>query len=194
MKQLAKAVTDQIVLRNEQANLNAKKIAAMLGKFLRFAPKGRIDELIGFLNFCANGAAPPEILTKLKKDNIVVKVDGFSELVREGKDYQQFTSLKKESKHLHERLVNKQGTWSALRCQAPVLNQKETADYLSRIQEIAKNQPNFKEVSPETKANEGDLVILDYDATVNGNSFKGGEGKNVQLTIGKDLFLKGFDK
>ena len=63
-----------------------------------------------------------------------------------------------------------------------------------RIKEIAKNQPNFKEVSPETKANEGDLVILDYDATVNGNSFKGGEGKNVQLTIGKDLFLQGFDK
>ena len=63
-----------------------------------------------------------------------------------------------------------------------------------RIKEIAKNQPNFKEVSPETKANEGDLVILDYDATVNGKSFKGGEGKNVQLTIGKDLFLQGFDK
>ena len=63
-----------------------------------------------------------------------------------------------------------------------------------RIKEIAKSQPNFKEVSPETKANEGDLVILDYDATVNGKSFKGGEGKNVQLTIGKDLFLQGFDK
>ena len=25
-------------------------------------------------------------------------------------------------------------------------------------------------------------------------SFKGGEGKNTQLTLGKDLFLKGFDK
>tara|TARA_A100001234_G_scaffold114840_1_gene100766 strand:- start:250 stop:1677 length:1428 start_codon:yes stop_codon:yes gene_type:complete len=63
-----------------------------------------------------------------------------------------------------------------------------------RIKEIAKNQPNFKEVSPDTKANEGDLVILDYDATVDGKSFKGGEGKNTQLTLGKDLFLKGFDK
>ena len=41
MKQLAKAVTDQIILRNEQANLNAEKIAAMLGRFLRFAPKGK---------------------------------------------------------------------------------------------------------------------------------------------------------
>ena len=63
-----------------------------------------------------------------------------------------------------------------------------------RIKEIAKNQPSFKEASPETKAKDGDLVTLDYNATVDGKEFKGGEGKNTQLTLGKDLFLKGFDK
>jgi trigger factor len=63
-----------------------------------------------------------------------------------------------------------------------------------RIQEIAKNQPSFKDVTPETKAKEGDLVVIDYKATVDGKDFKGGEGKNTQLTLGKDLFLKGFDK
>ena len=86
MKQLAKAVTDQIILRNEQANLNAEKIAAMLGRFLRFAPKGKIDELVGFLNFCANGIAPPEILHKLKKDKIIVKVNGSFVLSQDGND------------------------------------------------------------------------------------------------------------
>jgi len=63
-----------------------------------------------------------------------------------------------------------------------------------RIEEIAKNQPSFKEASPETKAKEGDLVTLDYQATIDGKEFKGSEGKNTQLTLGKDLFLKGFDK
>ena len=63
-----------------------------------------------------------------------------------------------------------------------------------RIKEIAKNQPNFKEATADTKAKEGDLIVLDYNATVDGNSFKGSEGKNTQLTLGKDLFLKGFDK
>ena len=63
-----------------------------------------------------------------------------------------------------------------------------------RIKEIAKNKPSFKEVSAETKAKEGDLVTLDYQATVDGKEFKGSEGKNTQLTLGKDLFLKGFDK
>ena len=63
-----------------------------------------------------------------------------------------------------------------------------------RIKEIAKNQPNFKEVSADTKAKKGDLVSLDYKATVDGKDFKGSEGKNTQLTLGKDLFLKGFDE
>ena len=70
----------------------------------------------------------------------------------------------------------------------------DTSETDKRIKEIAKNQPNFKEASPETKASEGDLVVLDYNATVDGKPFKGSEGKNTQLTLGKDLFLKGFDK
>ena len=63
-----------------------------------------------------------------------------------------------------------------------------------RIKEIAKNQPSFKDSTPETKAKEGDLVTLDYKATIDGKEFKGNEGKNTQLTLGKDLFLKDFDK
>ena len=63
-----------------------------------------------------------------------------------------------------------------------------------RIKEIAKNQPNFKDVDKDVKSKEGDLVVFDYKATIDGKEFKGGEGKNTQLTLGKDLFLKGFDK
>ena len=70
------------------------------------------------------------------------------------------------------------------------IDEKETD---KRIKEIAKNQPNFKD-TPEGKSKEGDLVVFDYTATVDNKSFKGSEGKNTQLTLGKDLFLKGFDK
>ncbi len=70
------------------------------------------------------------------------------------------------------------------------IDEKETD---KRINEIAKNQPNFKESKLDSKAKEGDLVIFDYNATVDEKTFKGGEGKNTQLTLGKDLFLKGFD-
>ena len=70
------------------------------------------------------------------------------------------------------------------------IDEKETD---KRIKEIAKNQPNFIDASDDTKAKNGDLVVFDYNATVDDKPFKGGEGKNTQLTLGKDLFLKGFD-
>ena len=71
------------------------------------------------------------------------------------------------------------------------IDSKETD---KRIQDIAKNQPSFKDAPDQTKAKDKDLVVFDYTATVDEKPFKGGEGKNTQLTLGKDLFLKGFDK
>ena len=69
----------------------------------------------------------------------------------------------------------------------------ENSESEKRIKEIAKNQPNFKDAPDQTKAADKDLVVFDYTATVDDKPFKGGEGKNTQLTLGKDLFLKGFD-
>ncbi len=63
-----------------------------------------------------------------------------------------------------------------------------------RIDQIAKTQKNFKDAGENYAAKVGDLVIFDYKATVDGKDFKGNEGKNTQLELGKDLFIKGFDK
>ncbi len=71
------------------------------------------------------------------------------------------------------------------------IDPKETDN---RIKEIAKSQKNFKDVEENTKAAEGNLVVFNYKATVEGKDFKGNEGKNTQLELGKDLFIKGFDK
>ena len=56
---------------------------------------------------------------------ILLRNNGISELVREGKDYQRADEFQIESTHLEGRLVNQNGTWSALWCQAPILNQKK---------------------------------------------------------------------
>jgi len=63
-----------------------------------------------------------------------------------------------------------------------------------RIDDIAKNQDNFKEKNENESSNEGDLIVFDYKATIENKNFEGGEGKNTQIVIGKDLFIKGFDK
>ena len=59
-----------------------------------------------------------------------------------------------------------------------------------RIKEIAKSQNNFKDVADEVKAVDGNSVIFDYKATIDGKDFTGGEGKNTQLILGKIYLLK----
>ncbi len=62
-----------------------------------------------------------------------------------------------------------------------------------KLKEIADQNKIFEDKNENEKAINGDQVIFDYSATVDGNKFDGSEGKNVQLELGKDLFLKGFD-
>jgi len=70
----------------------------------------------------------------------------------------------------------------------------EASETDKRIEEIAKSQNNFIDVADEVKAIDGNSVVFDFKATIDGKDFTGGEGKNTQLILGKDLFIKGFDK
>tara|TARA_A100001015_G_scaffold269812_1_gene321798 strand:+ start:48 stop:1421 length:1374 start_codon:yes stop_codon:yes gene_type:complete len=63
-----------------------------------------------------------------------------------------------------------------------------------KLKEISNQNKQFEDKKDNEKAKIGDQVVFDYSATVNGNKFEGSEGKGVQLELGKDLFLKGFDK
>ena len=63
-----------------------------------------------------------------------------------------------------------------------------------KLKEIANQNKQFEDKNEIEKAINGDQVIFDYSATVDGNKFEGSEGRGVQLELGKDLFLKGFDE
>ena len=70
------------------------------------------------------------------------------------------------------------------------LNEGEVTD---RVNDLAKNQENYKDKNENELSVKGDLVIFDYEATIDNQKFEGGEGKNTQIVLGKDLFIKGFD-
>ncbi len=63
-----------------------------------------------------------------------------------------------------------------------------------KLKEIAKQNKKFENKKENEKANTGDQVVFNYSATLDGNKFDGSEGKGVQIELGKDLFLKGFDQ
>jgi trigger factor len=62
-----------------------------------------------------------------------------------------------------------------------------------KLKELSEQNKQFEDRGENEKAIVGNQVIFDYSATVDDNKFEGSEGKGVQLELGKDLFLKGFD-
>jgi trigger factor len=63
-----------------------------------------------------------------------------------------------------------------------------------KMKEISEQNKQFEDKNENEKAITGNQVMFDYSATVEGNKFEGSEGKGVQIELGKDLFLKGFDQ
>jgi trigger factor len=60
-----------------------------------------------------------------------------------------------------------------------------------RIKNLA--EANKKYVEKKEKSSNEDLIIFDFEATVEGKSFEGNKGEKLQIILGKDLFIPGFD-
>ena len=63
-----------------------------------------------------------------------------------------------------------------------------------KLKELSNHNKKFENKNESEKAKIGDQIVFDYSATIEGKNFEGSEGKGVQLELGKDLFLKGFDE
>jgi trigger factor len=70
----------------------------------------------------------------------------------------------------------------------------EKKDLDDRINLLAEGQKKYVNKKEGEKSVKGDLVIFDFEATVNGKPFEGNKGEKVQIILGKDLFIKGFDE
>ena len=65
---------------------------------------------------------------------------------------------------------------------------------IEKLNELSIQNKQFEDKKENDEAKTGDQVVFDYSATIEGVKFEGSEGKGVQLELGKDLFLKGFDE
>jgi trigger factor len=63
-----------------------------------------------------------------------------------------------------------------------------------KLKVISEQNKQFEDKNEKDQAIIGDQVTFDYLATAEGKKFEGSEGIGVQLELGKDLFLKGFDQ
>ncbi len=68
------------------------------------------------------------------------------------------------------------------------------AELDDRLKNIANEYKSFEDKPSNSKSEKGDQVVFNYEATVDGKEFEGSTGKGVSIELGKDLFLKDFDK
>ena len=71
-----------------------------------------------------------------------------------------------------------------------VIGEKEVQEELERVQ---KSQARMETVE-DRKAENGDTVIIDFDGSIDGESFAGGSAENFELKLGSGQFIPGFEE
>ncbi len=67
------------------------------------------------------------------------------------------------------------------------------ADIDEAIKRIADQNRSFVAKGEGAKAGSGDRVTVNFKGTINGTPFEGGTGENIQVTIGSNTFIPGFE-
>ncbi len=68
------------------------------------------------------------------------------------------------------------------------------ADVDEAIKRIADQNRAFAAKGEGAKAETGDRVTISFKGTINGTPFDGGTGENIQVTIGSNTFIPGFEE
>jgi len=68
------------------------------------------------------------------------------------------------------------------------------ADVDEAIKRIADQNRAFVAKGEGAKAETGDRVTISFKGTINGTPFDGGTGENIQVTIGSNTFIPGFEE
>ncbi|MFQ5534819.1 MAG: trigger factor [Sphingomonadales bacterium] len=62
------------------------------------------------------------------------------------------------------------------------------------VENIAREQKNFKAAAKTYKAKNGDAVLMNFIGRRNGEAFEGGSGADFLLELGSGLFIPGFEE
>ena len=69
----------------------------------------------------------------------------------------------------------------------------EPSDVEAALDRLAEERRSYCEKSAGAKAEIHDRVTIDFDGTIEGVPFEGGEGRDVQVALGSNTFLPGFE-
>jgi len=63
-----------------------------------------------------------------------------------------------------------------------------------QLQRLAQSNKSWKDAPKTHKAANGDLVVMDFVGTVDGETFEGGSGEDMQIELGSGNLIPGFEE
>jgi trigger factor len=85
------------------------------------------------------------------------------------------------------------GAFSDLELERPVADVEE-GEVEAALQRLAQDRRLYAEKPEGAKAESLDRLTVDFVGAINGEPFEGGAGEGVQLTLGSDTFIAGFEE
>jgi trigger factor len=67
------------------------------------------------------------------------------------------------------------------------------AEVAAQLEQLAGNQKSFEPAPAGQAAGQGDLVIIDYEGKVDGETFEGGTGESMRVELGSGRLIPGFE-
>ncbi|MBI5018380.1 MAG: trigger factor [Deltaproteobacteria bacterium] len=64
----------------------------------------------------------------------------------------------------------------------------------ARLETMRREHANFEPASEDREAEEGDMVVVDYEGAIGGEPFEGGTGEGRTLILGSGMFIPGFEE
>jgi len=83
--------------------------------------------------------------------------------------------------------------FKAFEVEKPVADVSDT-DVDEAIKRIADSNRSYAAKAEGSKAESGDRVTINFKGTINGEAFEGGAGEGIQVVIGSNTFIPGFEE
>jgi len=85
------------------------------------------------------------------------------------------------------------GDFSQIALERPIAD-VDPADIETALERLAAERRTYTEKPAGATAEIHDRVTVDFDGTINGAPFEGGEGRDIQVALGSNAFLPGFEE
>jgi trigger factor len=85
------------------------------------------------------------------------------------------------------------GDFSQISLERPIAD-VEPSEIEGALDRLAQERRTYTEKPAGAAAEIGDRVTVDFDGTINGVPFEGGEGRDIQVALGSNTFIPGFEE